>query len=550
MSGNENQEKAIERSSDSKAQDSVATARREADGAMKDLSNQESSYREARKGGLRDKSTSEHLGPQPAFFDSSMLVNQAGPPLPRETGDKGTVAYDSPPASQKQEENTLPKDIKYPDGSSAHVEYEYVRDKSGEFGTYKPKEIATADGTWKREKDGWTCYDSKNKNKMTAHLDGEMYVCPNGDIVAQRNDGYIETHTHDNKLITQDAGGTVKRDDHRRVTDVSYPDNTRSHITYDKNGNPEKIETSTGTWKKEKDGWNCYDSHNRKADHLDGDVKVTEDGDIVARQKNGYTETYSPSGRVTMEGFPDGHKESLKDNHYDYEDAYHNKIRQYTYNRSDKWSDNRSDNRSEIHTDTHDYVTSIKRPDGKTTSFEYDHDGSLNKIKNPDGSELRKEEDGWYKYDKRGMSQGKENADYSINHKGDLTRTTVDGKETDVKHLDGTREVKFASGGEMDYDKNGRLERSVYKDGKDGKEILLDYDKHGQLKTVRQYKQLSKGNELQSIDSKEEDGKWWHGIDSPAVPTGSTWSVTRDGKIVEKDEKGREYPIERPDYKR
>lgn len=407
-------EKTIDKSAEAKAGklgDSGA-ARQEAGQGMQGLSDQAKAYREARKSGLRDKSTMEHLGVQPEFFDSSAATNQ----LAR--------------------------------------------------------------------------FDKNNAAK--------------GDVAKDE---------HPNRPVV--------RDDDHKVTDVHYPDGTSAHIKYDRSSNPTEIKTADGTWKNEKDGWNCYDDKNRKNGHLDGEMKVGENGSIVARQKDGYTETYSPDGKLKKEGFPDGHKETIESNRREIEDAQGNKTVQHTYNGS------------EVSTDAQGKATSIKRADGKTTGFEYDADNNLSKIKNPDGTEIRHEYGGWYKYDKNGLGQGKDEADYKVSSDGTVTRAATDGKPTEVTHIDNTREVKYKNGAEMDYDKNGRLERSVYP----GDKVLrFDYDKHGQLQTVQEY---SKDQEFKQSFQKGADGKWFM-VDKnrQTYDVDKKYGVTPTGEVVETDRNG------------
>lgn len=307
----------------------------------------------------------------------------------------------------------------------------------------------------------------------------------------------------------------VQRDEHDRVTSVKYLDGKTTTVKYDDHNNPTEIKTPDGNWKKEKDGWNCYDEHNKKVQHLNGEMQVKQNGEIVAKEKGGYTETYAPDGTFTRSGFPDGHTETTNDGRTVIEDVHGNKN---TINRD----------KSEVRTDANDHVTSIKSTDGKTTSFKYDGD-KLSEIHNPDGSYSKTDHGLWYKYDKQGNYQGQDKNEYSVDKDGTLTRKSMDGKETETKHTDNSREVKYNNGTEMDYDKNGHLDRSIYPSGK---QIRYGYDKQGELKYVQEYD--PQGNLKESL-GKTSDGKWFgqHGTDGHTYDLKGKYQLNKQGELEE-----------------
>jgi len=228
-------DKTLDKTSESKAGDAGA-AQTEASGGMKDLSDNTKSYYEARKGGMRDKDTQEHLGAQPQFFDSSLATNQSGPPGDKGSADKGADGNGSP-------------------------------DK----GAGDSKSDIASMATNQMGKPGDTAEDGAKPEEKSA----------------------------------------IVRDDQDRVKHIDYPDGTTADVKYGADNKASEIKSLDGTWKNEKDGWNCYDDKNKKTNHLDGDMQVNEQGDIIAKQKNGYTETYSPDGTLVKEGFGDKHKETL-----------------------------------------------------------------------------------------------------------------------------------------------------------------------------------------------------------------------------------------------
>lgn len=298
----------------------------------------------------------------------------------------------------------------------------------------------------------------------------------------------------------------VQHDEKDRVSAVKYPDGKITTVKYDSHNNPIDIKTPDGDWRKDKDGWNCYDEHNKKVAHLNGEMQVKPNGEVIAKEKSGYTENYAPDGTLTRSGFPDGHTETTKDGRTVVEDARGNK-------------NHISYDKSEVRTDAQDHVTSIKSTDGKTTSFKYDGD-KLSEIHNPDGSYSKVDHGLWYKYDKQGNYDGQDKNTYSVDKDGTLTRTSLDGKEIETKHPDNSREVKYSNGSEMDYDKNGHLERSVYPTGR---QIRYGYDRKGELSYVQEYDQ----GQLKESLGKTRDGKWFgqHG------PDGHTFDVDRKYKL-------------------
>ncbi len=396
------QEKSLDKATDSKPADSAA-AHKEAEAGMKDLSDGTKSYYEARKGGLRDKSTMEYFGNKPTFFDSNMAANQMGKP---------------------------------------------------------------------------------------------------GDGEAEK----VEPHKYVN----------CDRNDDDTVKSIKYPDGSKIDIKYDEHKQANEIKDKDGTWKKDKDGWNHYDEHNKKNMHLNGDVKVDNDGEITFKEKNGYTEKYSPDGTIAKSGFQDGHTETSKDGRTLIEDKNGNK-------------NLINPDRSEVRTDAEGHVSSVKHPDGKTTSYKWEN-GKLSEIHNPDGSTMKNEGEYWAKY-KGDQFQGvRDKSDYDVAPNGDLTRTAKDGSQTEVTHPDNSRELKYQNGAEVDYDRNGHVERTVTAAGKT---VRFGYDKQGQLKDILEY---DKNGELKEGYGKSADGKWytWEGSNGHPHDSSSKYDVNpKTGEVTE-----------------
>lgn len=95
-----------------------------------------------------------------------------------------------------------------------------------------------------------------------------------------------------------------------RVITYKYPDNSATTVTYNPQNVLVQIKIDGGSWKRNEngDGWTFFDEKDRAQDKMDGDLDVTERGDIIATRKDGYSETQFADGTFQIQ-FPDGRKE-------------------------------------------------------------------------------------------------------------------------------------------------------------------------------------------------------------------------------------------------
>jgi len=160
-----------------------------------------------------------------------------------------------------------------------------------------PTEIKGKSTTWTKDATGaWTHTDSAGHTLGTAkHIDVDKNT---GDIVITNSDKSVQTFHANGSSGTAGADGSiVVRDAQNRVTEVTYPDRSMSHVIRDQAGNPIEINSTDGTtWKKEGNGWNKYDEAGHKLDQAE-DITVASNGDVDLA-KHGSTVTVHPDKSV------------------------------------------------------------------------------------------------------------------------------------------------------------------------------------------------------------------------------------------------------------
>jgi YD repeat-containing protein len=272
--------------------DSVGTVvRDEVDGGREGLSGQTKDYYQARKDGMRDKDTAEHLGAQPEFFDSSeaaadaTFIGKDGTVYANENADGSIDTYDESDGSTShtnadQSQVCYDKDGKvtsatHPDGKSVSLEY----DKDGGLNKVKLPD----EGSWDKSKDGsWERKDKDGKvvdkvDQIDVSKDGDLMLHDEktGETQVSHLDGSHTVINKDQSQMTKDADG--------RVVSLTHPDGKTATVEYDENGREKKFNLPDGgNWeKKDEHHWTRTDKDGKVLDELDGTISVSDGGAIV-----------------------------------------------------------------------------------------------------------------------------------------------------------------------------------------------------------------------------------------------------------------------------
>ncbi len=295
---------------------------------------------------------------------------------------------------------------------------------------------------------------------------------------------------------SQIESSRVTRDDHDRPAKIEYPDGSTNRVEYDEGGNVTKLHArDSSTFTREGDHWII--ATDGKASRWDGEIYVTEEGDIASRLPDGRTKvrgvdgsetiiepgkgqmTTNLKGEVTSVTYPDGTTKKIE---YD-ENGNVTKIQARdgsTIEREgEHWritkggetafldgdinvtkegdiysvADDGSiqirhrdgsetvthHDQSQVCTNSERKVTSITRaPDLKTTTIEYGRDGEPRLIKNPDGTNWLKQGPYWNRYDQKGNRVEQHKGDIEVTESGDISMKKSDGSAV-VHHLDGSK---------------------------------------------------------------------------------------------------------------
>jgi YD repeat-containing protein len=383
-------------------------ARGEVGDGMEQQSKGVKDYYQARKDGMRDASTVEHLPPQPEFFDSKAALSDHTVSQPVE-------------AKVDKDQQGRPTEITYPDGTSNKVEY-------GPDGN--PNKMHNRYGsTWEKKDGVWTRY--KDGQKVDDEI-GNIMVTKDGTIVGTRKDGSVEMMKHPDGSTTEfgeDGQSQMSRNIDKQPTSMTYPDGTTNRIEYGPDGEVRKMQNRDGsTWKKEDGEWNRYDDKGKKLDDQMGDIKVTEDGDIVGFDKD---------GKVEMIKHPDGGTTHFGE-----------------------------DGTSQVTRDIDHKPTDITYPDGTTNRVDYDEQGNPSELQNRDGSAWKKENGEWNRYEADGKKLDDHLSDIQVTEDGDIVGFK-DGKPDIIKHPDGST-TQYGDDGtsQTTKDINGKTISVTHPDGK------------------------------------------------------------------------------------
>jgi YD repeat-containing protein len=516
-------------------------AKTEATAGLKDQTKSVVDYYQARKNGMRDKSTFEYLGPQPQIVDDSK-GNVKG-----SEGKKDAATTDLKPGETKpaeaskpvdQLDRSKPADQTDPSRAADHSQEPGLADKAKSLFQDVPSDavlgsarvmgsqqnidydkdfhitkVTSADGktsemkydskgdlnevklpdgnTWKKDKEGWNQFDKNGK--QIKHMDGTINVTDEGDVVGlekgqiywrQNHDGSSTVTNKDHSIVTKDTDGNP--------TEVIYPDGKRTEVHYNTKGEPLTIKKDGATYVQESGKWFKEDEHGNRVQEMNGKMTVDKNGDVSFIDKDKGTITKHTDGSTERK---------------------------------------RSDG-SEMVTDINDRVTKLKYPNGNTNEIEYDKNGDPTKIKGGAGDEWVKQGNRWSHKDEHGkeidhldgcinvtrsgdiVAVGKDGTFLKQDARGGFTETQKDksivskdsdgyvtdvvypnGKHTEVSYddLHNPTSVKMDGEGRYDknpdgtwtkYDENGKELKQIngdFKVGENGDVTLKDNDKGGEI---------------------------------------------------------------------
>src|SRR4030095_7777639 len=392
-----------------------------------------------------------------------------------------------------------PDEIMYPDGKSREITY----DRSEQ-----PKLIKLEDGSvWRKEGQSWKHRDKSGKELERAE---HLQVSDEGEISIQKGNAWStlgrDGHTYG-----------ISRDDDYRPTDIAYPNGKPAqHIEYGADGNPTRISSEKGEWRKEGDKWNSYDETGTKVNSATG-IEVNDSGDITVKYESGpevivYHDGTSSvvvtdaGGRPTHVGYPDGTSSNIT---YDaggkpvsikLSDGSEWKPEGNVWKRhgaggadlgsassievspkgditirsgNDVSTTVRDGRQFGMQKDEHDRVTSVAYENGRPGyNAKYDADGKLTRVSSGD-FEWRKEGNKWTQYDESGQKVDSAR-DVEVKANGDFVVTRQNGDDIIVDHN--------GNDGWMKLDKAGHPTEVVYPEGGSNE---FKYDRAGHLTSIK-----------------------------------------------------------------
>lgn len=216
--------------------------------------------------------------------------------------------------------------------------------------------------------------------------------------------------------------------------------------------------------------------------------------------------------------------------------------------------------------DANGHITGISYPNGKSASFKYGSDGSVNKIE-IGGVTFEKGSDGTWKATGADGKGGKlDGVNVNMNENGTLRFEDKDGNVT-LMRADGSRTTLGADGSRVDTDGGGRTNDVRYPSGTTAH---ADYDSDGNLSGIKTSSGGSiergddgswrtndgKGGTSEPVDGKvsfDDDGSIsYEGSDGTSHslhPDGTNSTSYDDGSTVHRDSSGRVDGVDYPDGK-
>ncbi len=453
-------------------------------------------------------------------------------------------------------------DVKYPNGSSAHVKY----DANGE-----PVEISRSNGTtFKKEGDHWQKYDKDGNpgptfEKITVHS-------PTGDIKIGDKDSPagIVFHSDGSQTNVASDGSMVSTDANGRLEHVRTPDGNNKYLKYDDAGNLEKITSDSGkSFVKQGDHWAQVDKDGNptgiefkdiKAND-NGDITLINDGQTIVLHPNGGTSDIRPDGSVVDQD-ADGKVTGVKNAKGSEVQVKYGKDGEPNAIVSDngQWqkgkdgwtftdkdgnvtatakdivvepsgsisiqensgfinTSHRDGSRTEKSTDgsaitenKDGQITKLEYPSGKSRDISYDKDGNPVKLSDSDGKTWVKGEDGWKQFDADGNPTGMEAQSLEVKKNGDITLKA--GDQTFVIHTDGSVTEEFKDGSSVTQDSAKRASTVKYPDGRTND---ITYDANGNPTEIRRSDGVTWKNEGGRWVKRDADGNKMTSIDKIEV---------------------------------
>jgi YD repeat-containing protein len=229
--------------------------------------------------------------------------------------------------------------------------------------------------------------------------DGEVHAGQDDDgsiVTYDESDGSVSRTNPDQSQVVYDKDG--------RLTSCTHPDGNTAKMEYDKDGNLNKVKLpDESSWDKNQDGtWDRKDKDGKTLDHVDT-IAASKDGDVMLQdEKTGETRVSHLDGSRTLIN---------------------------------------GDN-SQMTTDADGHVTSVTHPDGKTATVEYGDDGQAKKLNLPDGGHWEKKgESNWQRTDKDGKVLDDLDGTISVSKDGAIVLDDQKSGESQISHLDGSRET-------------------------------------------------------------------------------------------------------------
>ena len=363
------------------------------------------------------------------------------------------------------------------DGRGGKFDY----DSKGEL-----SKINLPDGAAQTRRPDGTWVTTDKNGKETGRVNGDISVTKEGDVVFVGKDGNSQvSHLDGSKTVINSDQSQLTMDKNGKVTTLTQADGDTAKFHYDKSGTLNKIELPDGgAQTRQADGtWMRTDKDGKEVGKLNGDVFVTQSGDVVYADKNGEVQV----------------------SHLDASRTYINKDQsQITYDKDGK-------------------VTSLTQSDGDSAKFEYDRSGKLRRFSLPDGGHQTRNDDGtWTRTDKSGKELSKLDGEMSVKDNGDIVLENKDGSGQ-ISHLDGSKTIINADKSEKVLDMNGRV---VAIKQADGDRASFEYDERGDLNKIN----LPDGG----AQVRNPDGSWSRTDESgkEIKRLDGDISVTPDGDVV------------------